>query len=180
MDICGRRFSTLVFATSQLDVSLSSSHFLIHSLSHLHCTGSCHISLHAKLQSHHTAHTHYTSLLLRAAMLANITYCLLAWSGCSASNHAKMTHFWTASSALITVITLYPKYQTLLIMLMIHYSKQFWRITIMSCIIISQITCIKPIISRNAHRIRFWQLKPLSFVVMTTSFELYTRTVINI
>jgi len=45
-----RRIATFVFATSQFDVSLSSSHFLIHSLSHLHCTGSCHISPHAKLQ----------------------------------------------------------------------------------------------------------------------------------
>lgn len=46
-------FLTLVFATSQFDVSLSSSHFLIHSFSHLHCTGSCHISPHAKLQPQH-------------------------------------------------------------------------------------------------------------------------------
>jgi len=52
---------TLVLATSQFDVSLSSSHFLIHSLSHLHCTGSCHISLQAKLQPDHG--TYNTSLL---------------------------------------------------------------------------------------------------------------------
>ena len=39
-----------MFAASQLDVSLSSSHFLIHIFNTLHWTGACHISPHIKLQ----------------------------------------------------------------------------------------------------------------------------------
>ncbi len=52
---------TLVLAAIQLEVSLSSSHFLIHRLSHLHLTGSCQFSPHAKLQRTNPAHisTHH-------------------------------------------------------------------------------------------------------------------------
>lgn len=41
---------TLVLAAIQLEVSLSSSHFFIHFLSHLHFTGSCQFSPHEKLK----------------------------------------------------------------------------------------------------------------------------------
>ena len=42
---------TFVLAAIQFDVSLSSSHFFIHLRSHLHLTGSCQFSPHAKLQT---------------------------------------------------------------------------------------------------------------------------------
>lgn len=50
---------TLVLAAIQLEVSLSSSHFLIHFLSHLHWTGSCQFSPHAKLQEIHVSINHF-------------------------------------------------------------------------------------------------------------------------
>lgn len=61
------RRPTFVLAAIQLDVSLSSSHFLIHFFSHLHLTGSCQFSPHAKLQQNtgvfpHLLHTHVSKL----------------------------------------------------------------------------------------------------------------------
>jgi len=50
---------TRVLAAIQFDVSLSSSHFLIHFLSHLHWTGSCQFSPQLKLCK--PTHTHNVS-----------------------------------------------------------------------------------------------------------------------
>lgn len=68
-------FLTLVFATSQFEVSLSSSHFLIHSFSHLHCTGSCHISQHAKLQPQRL-HTSLRSWLSTVLLTSTAGICM--------------------------------------------------------------------------------------------------------
>jgi len=68
----------------------------------------------------------------------------------------------SAASALVSVTILYPPYQTYLVMLMSHYSKQFWKIVIMFCTLIYQKTSINTIILGNAYITKPSSLKQLT------------------
>jgi len=77
------------------------------------------------------------------------------------------TRVWTAASALVPAIILYPRYQTLLIMLMTHY---FQAVMKNPCHVLYhyflQVTRIKPIISGNAQITKAWprMQKPFNFL----------------